>query len=1599
MVNKLNKFKSLLILFLLLSINNLIGSTSTNVSFTYSSTIDPSITNLYGEITYPTSLSGPFPMLYYGHGYTAGEDKTQAGVSTLPTDFREKLSTNGPFVVIALGLRQRDNADGRQDDGGRETYDIKDGIDYVRTNFPTIASGYLVIAGGSGGGGNAYNYMMKFPDAYNYAVVYFGISDYGFETNQATYGAFVSWWDQQHFADLVDSSFGVRGVLARNTMYPLTSGGGFSGNPYDNAQKYWLYNYRSRSAVDILPHNIRTNTHLWFYHNTADTTVYPDSSYALTNSLSLAGLGSFYTFSNSATLYPHSTIHVLPDSYNQWSYHATNFVYLSKTLPRAGSRRIGGWLESTLFNIWLGYGTNGVADVTYDTVAGTYAFTLQSGSTAASITQASYTTNFTLSGNQTITVPVIAAPTNLRTSPSDFGDQSGYIEIQLNWNSTAVGETAQVVEVSTNSVDYYTAATLAAGQNKIDTLRVPWNTRRWYRVRSYVGTSYSLPSDPVSVVGAMPVSHQTITSSATNIVTILWVSVGSTGVTGYRVYQDTSTNFNTANLTNYWADNIDVAGIIITNNFALNTTYYWRVVSVCPAGESEIMDKPRAYLSGAPNGVPTVPVLAIPWTLPTSTNNETSTSIKFAFTETAFNLYNELVEISTDSNVWVKVPFTRVDQAGQAAQINNLLPGTLYYLRVSSTNALGSSDYAQDQIRMPAVASSGITTWYIGTTTNGGNNSGTSWANAFQGIRSINWFRMGPGHTINIDGGTTSANYTDVLEVSVDGDTNNPIIIKMGRDAGHNGHVYQHGEIVVRSRWLTIDGSLSDTFNNIPISLMTNNIGWTITGFGDLGSFDAAFNATVMIGNTNKFLEITGVGNPNSSDSVFAYGLEPSTFGPYNCKNSYIWIHDNDSRGLETTPATGYYNQQWNVIDHCMILRNGNNALTHSGSIIISNCWIGEFKNPGIAHPDGIEGKVNDFTLINSRIGNSAGGTMYMTWACTFPGSLVTNGPIVTQTNYGFGTNVLIANNYFYKTRDVDQGGLAFSAQVNDPISSTNITATSTNVYISYMMESNWVFNGNTVFSSLPYDLAVGNPSTSRGTTAVRALHAENNLIYTSASGSSGGSAFGWGGDDAPTDQMIVNYNIIAGRQKVVGFGATFYNTAEDMNAALPYKNNSSSVPQLNTNGTGDLVLYGLDTVARNTATNLSSQFSLLNNDINGFARGADGSWDIGAFEYDYSKVVWIDFERTFTNGISTNWYFMDESGNSHHPLRWGNPDTKTNYPSIGSDQNGGQAAFFQEYPNENINVGGNTTQYHTGDYMGITNLVGIKRLTNVTICVWVKWYDPNQDDQAIIGSGGANDDGLWILQRLGGITRFGLGHGGSLDQEHFLFFPDSGVSNSWHHYAITWNGTNHTGIAYYDGVPYVTNSTVTSITELVIDAQNSASTFLGFGCWTFENDPWRKQISEGGNDDTPDNGWLNRVLVNDEIIYNRVLSSGEIFAVVNGGESGVASSASSSPSTTSTITIQSSIPANGVSIIATTDNNSDSSGSTSFVRVYNLNTTVTLTAPYTISGYIFKKWQKDGIDFSTNPSTTFTADTDHTFTVIYQVINTYIPFRLYISN
>lgn len=134
----------------------------------YPSSREPDLT-LYAEFAVP---SEPRPLLLSMHGWH-GKVKQAHADNVTPT-------TDPAWFVVAPEMRGRGDAGGRPDCNGWELQDAVDALAFARSRFadrilePELAT----LAGGSGGGGNAFALVGKFPDTFCRAKAECGISDY-----------------------------------------------------------------------------------------------------------------------------------------------------------------------------------------------------------------------------------------------------------------------------------------------------------------------------------------------------------------------------------------------------------------------------------------------------------------------------------------------------------------------------------------------------------------------------------------------------------------------------------------------------------------------------------------------------------------------------------------------------------------------------------------------------------------------------------------------------------------------------------------------------------------------------------------------------------------------------------------------------------------------------------------------------------------------------------------------------------------------------------------------------------------------------------------------------------------------------------------------------------------------------------------------------------------------------------------------------------------------------------------------------------------------------------------------------------------------------
>ncbi|MGB0896878.1 MAG: alpha/beta hydrolase family protein [Flavobacteriaceae bacterium] len=308
----------------------------TSNTVTYTSTIDPSINDLYLGYSYDTGWTN-LPICLVMHGWNQS-------ASTYYGEITERIASYGYFA-ISVGMRGRDGASGARDGSARELYDIYDAIQYIKSSFNTIVNGDSIVAcGWSGGGGNAYGFVSKFPDLCQVLVSNFGMSDYGYDvtdgwyyTNTASYGASIV------------SSIGV--ITDKNTYrarYAIEQISNFKGYSY-------IFHDEDDATVDVINsqnmHLALTNNHEYI-----ETTAIDDPRWI------------------------HQTpTGVRPITEAEQIWKNKIFTQKNKIVSKIGAIKVNGYVVTKRFTIWLGdgvasadNGTNRTATVDYNTITGEY---------------------------------------------------------------------------------------------------------------------------------------------------------------------------------------------------------------------------------------------------------------------------------------------------------------------------------------------------------------------------------------------------------------------------------------------------------------------------------------------------------------------------------------------------------------------------------------------------------------------------------------------------------------------------------------------------------------------------------------------------------------------------------------------------------------------------------------------------------------------------------------------------------------------------------------------------------------------------------------------------------------------------------------------------------------------------------------------------------------------------------------------------------------------------------------------------------------------------------------------------------------------------
>jgi len=194
----------------------------TDTGVTYTSTLDN--LSLKMDVSYDNSKTN-LPIVLDLHGYSG----PYSGV-----DIIQRLANKDVFAIKTY-KRGYGGSQGTQDDSGREIYDFYDAVEYVKTHYSSYVDvNNINVIGYSGGGGNTYGLITKFPDYFRSANAFFGMSDY---CHNSTY----SWWfnGDSSYRTGMQTNIGGTPATVPDKCYSRDHVLGAKNNPYTHIQLFY----------------------------------------------------------------------------------------------------------------------------------------------------------------------------------------------------------------------------------------------------------------------------------------------------------------------------------------------------------------------------------------------------------------------------------------------------------------------------------------------------------------------------------------------------------------------------------------------------------------------------------------------------------------------------------------------------------------------------------------------------------------------------------------------------------------------------------------------------------------------------------------------------------------------------------------------------------------------------------------------------------------------------------------------------------------------------------------------------------------------------------------------------------------------------------------------------------------------------------------------------------------------------------------------------------------------------------------------------------------------------------------------------------------
>ncbi len=518
--------------------------------------------------------------------------------------------------------------------------------------------------------------------------------------------------------------------------------------------------------------------------------------------------------------------------------------------------------------------------------------------------------------------------------------------------------------------------------------------------------------------------------------------------------------------------------------------------------------------------------------------------------------------------------------------------------------------------------------WYVDNAATGENN-GTSWDNALQSFADINWNSVEPGDDIYISGGITEKTYNEpLILIDLNGDVNNPITIKVGQTAGHNGNVLLRGDQsaaystdqiygsiqIRRASYVTIDGN----YNNEQRIKVQNGLE----------------NGVQIDGNCQNliltYIDIFDNGNGQSGDNVHGIRINVPTYAQPILEISHSKIHNNWQDQIRLGEPIGPPPGFGVIIVHdSEIFDLADDGIEGGvgGIDFYNNKVYGRITNKGVGHPDGLQLNANHLRIYNNVFYNFI-----------LPGAISNAYILLGGVSELTPNNVYIYNNLFYEE---------YVSQENDALRGISFAP------VDQITAMSDIIVANNTIANLPTTGMVfkfNNLSPENVDNVIIANNIMQNC-YTNGGGAvvliigEGTFKDGSSGDDV---DIIIDHNIIS--EGAQGTDINYRDTSYDFNDWKIVSDCEAN--GLNTNPGLDASYQARsdESPIVDAGMDLSEYFGF---DINGTPRPYGTSWDIGAFEHTdgvgihNNPVKEIQFLKNYPNPFSistTIEYLLNEN-------------------------------------------------------------------------------------------------------------------------------------------------------------------------------------------------------------------------------------------------------------------------------------------------------------------------------------------------------------------